>query len=139
MAVVVAGCSEDAPPATIDDPAFVRDANRVCERSVPGLRAPERDNSDTTALTAERLGEVADGLEGVAGRLRQVPVSAAAAGQVDAWLDDWDRFVTVGRRYAAAVEADDPERYSRIDDEAVTLARRMGRFARGNGIDDCVL
>jgi hypothetical protein len=140
-AVVFAGaaCSDDRPAATIDDPAFVRRANAVCAGSVPALRPPERGDSDTTALTARRLHDVAAGLEDVAERLRDVPVSTGAADQVDAWLDDWDRFVAVGRRYAEAVEADDPERQSEIDDEAVVLARRMGRFARGNRIDDCVL
>jgi hypothetical protein len=37
------------------------------------------------------------------------------------------------------VEAGDEERYTKIDDEAVDLAQRIGRFARGNRIDECVL
>jgi hypothetical protein len=132
-------CASDTPETTIDDPEFVRRANALCARSVPDLRAPDRQATSTSVVTAERLDEVADGLAEVAADLRRVPVTDAAADEVDAWLDDWERFVEVGHRYAEAVEADDPERYSRIDDEAVELARRMGRFARGNGIDDCVL
>ena len=137
--VTVAACGDDTPEATFDDPEFVRRANAVCARSVPALRAPDRQATSTSVVTAERLDDVAEELGEVVAELRRIPVSEDAATDVDAWLDDWEEFVAVGHRYAEAVEADDPERYSEIDDEAVDLARRMGRFARGNGIDDCVL
>jgi hypothetical protein len=68
-----------------------------------------------------------------------VPVRSADRARVEAWLDDWDEFVAVGRRYADAIADNDQDRYTRIDDEAVTIIQRIGRFARGNGIDDCVL
>ena len=126
------------PAATIDDDAFVRRANEICARDIPALRAPER-RSSTTALRPQTLRSVAGGIDRVAARLRDVPVEGDDAARVDAWLDDWDRYTEVGRRYADAVERDDPETYSAIDDEAVVIARRMGRFARGNHIDDCVL
>jgi hypothetical protein len=137
--VALPACSEGRGAATIDDPGFVRRANAVCARSLPGLRAPERRATSTTVVSAERLDAVADGLGRVAARLREVPVSDGAAGAVDAWLDDWDRFVAVGHRYAGAVDADDQQEYTRIDDEAVRLAVRIGKFARANRIDSCVL
>ena len=127
------------PPATIDDAAFVRRANEICARDVPALRAPERRSTSTTELKVATLRSVADGIDRVAKQLRSVPVEPDDAAAVDAWLDDWGRYTEVGRRYADAVEHDDPEAFSTIDDEAVVLAGRMGRFARGNRIDDCVL
>lgn len=139
LGAVAAACGNDAPPATIDDARFVRQANAACRSTVPGLRPPERGATSTTQLRAENLDRTADQLAALADRLRALPVQASAAAQVDTWLADWDRFVAVGRRYAAAVRADDPETYTSIDDEAVELAERMGRFARGNDIDDCVL
>lgn len=140
IAAVVAWSSSRSrrPEATIDDPEFVRRANEICARSVPSLRAPERRTS-TTALRPQTLRSVADGIDRVAAELRTVPVEPDDAARVDAWLDDWQRYTAVGRRYADAVSRDDAEEYSAIDDEAVVLASRMGRFARGNRIDACVL
>jgi len=139
-AVVVAACGgSERPAATISDPAFVRKANAICKKTVPGLRAPDRKATSTTQLRASTLDRTADAVGGVADQLRAVPVQADDAAKVRAWLADWDRFVVVGHRYAAAVKADDPERYTRIDDEAIKLAERIGTFARGNRIDDCVL
>lgn len=127
------------PEPTIDDAAFVRRANAVCARQIPALRAPERRAPSTTTLRVETLYSVADGIDRVAGELRSVPVEPDDAARVAAWLDDWGRYTRVGRRYAAAVSRGKPDEYSAIDDEAVIIARRMGRFARGNRIDDCVL
>ena len=127
------------PEATIDDSAFVRRANAICARQIPALRAPERRAPSTTALRVETLYSVADGIDRVADELRTVPVEPDDAPRVDAWLDDWGRYTQVGRRYADAVKRGSPREFSAIDDEAVVLARRMGRFARGNRIDDCVL
>lgn len=138
-AAALTACGDDPPPATIDDPTFVRRANAVCARSVPDLRAPERRATSTSVLDGERLDEVADGLAEVAAELRRLPVAEAAAAEVDAWLDDWDHFVDVGHEYADAVKADDPARYTEIDDEAIEVTQRIARFARGNGIDACVL
>ena len=127
------------PEATIDDAAFVRQANAICARHIPALRAPERRATSTTTLRVETLYSVADGIDRVAAELRTVPVEPDDAARVDAWLDDWSRYTQVGRRYADAVKRGDADEFSAIDDEAVVLARRMGRFARGNRIDDCVL
>jgi hypothetical protein len=136
---VLAACSGGSDVATIDDPAFVRAANAVCARDVPGLRAPERRATSTTVVSGRQLDEVADGLARVATRLRTLTVTDAAAAEVERWLDDWDAFVEVGHRYAAAVTANDQQRYTEIDDEAVELAQKIGRFAKANGIDDCIL
>ena len=135
-----AACSDGtSPAATIDDPAFVREANTVCRTRVAKLRAPDRKAPSTTALQPETIDATADGLAEVATELRALPVRAEDQGRVRAWLADWDRFIAVGHRYAAAVKAGDAERYTKIDDEAVDLAQRIGRFAKGNGIDQCIL
>jgi hypothetical protein len=136
----VAACTDNSrPAATIDDPAFVRRANDVCRTTVPSLRAPDRKAPSTTALQPATIEATADGLAAVAARLRTIPVRDEDASRVRAWLADWDRFISVGRRYAAAVEAGDEERYTKIDDEAIDLAQRIGRFAKGNRIDECIL
>ena len=137
--VALPACAEDAPPATINDPAFVRRANAVCRERIPALRAPDRKATSTTQLRGSTLDARADALAAVADELDALPIRPADAGRVDAWLADWDRFVEVGHRYADAVAADDQEASSKIDDEAVDLSERIGRFARGNGLDDCVL
>ena len=139
LLVGAGACGDDPPVATINDPSFVRQANAICRERIPDLRAADRKATSTTELRASTLQARADGLDEVAEELDALPVRPADADRVDAWLADWDRFVEIGRRYAAAVEADDPETYTEIDDEAVDLSERIGRFARGNGLDDCVL
>jgi hypothetical protein len=137
----LAACSNAnaRPAATIDDPTFVRQANSVCRGTVPALRAPDRKNTSTTIVVGERVDAVANGLAAVLVKLKTIPVRETDAGRVKAWLDDWGRFIDVGHQYAAAVRAQQPDRYTKIDDEAVRLAKRMGRFARGNRIDSCLL
>jgi hypothetical protein len=138
-AVAGACANTSKPAATINDPVFVRQANAVCRPAVPKLRAPDRKATSTTQLRASTIDGTADGVAAVAAELKQLPVRSQDRARVKAWLADWDRFVAVGHQYAAAVKADDPERYTRIDDQAVDLAERIGRFAKGNGIDDCIL
>jgi hypothetical protein len=137
--VALAACGDSIPPKTISDQAFVKAANKICAARIPPLRAPQRKATSTTDLRPENLERVAAGLEDTAAELRGLEVQAEDKAEVDAWLKDWDQFVDVGRRYAAAVKAGDDERFSRIDDEAITLTKRIGKFARGNGIDDCIL
>jgi hypothetical protein len=139
VALGAVACGDSAPTATLNDPAFVRQANAVCRPAVPKLRAPDRKATSTTRLKAATIDATADGVADVAADLRALPVRVADRAAVRAWLADWDRFVAVGHRYAAAVQDNDPDRYTKIDDEAVKLAERIERFAKGNGIDDCIL
>jgi hypothetical protein len=140
VSLAAAGCSDNSrPAATIDDPAFVRRANTVCRTTVAKLRAPDRKAPSTTELKPATIDATADGLAAVAAELRTLEVRAADQSKVRAWLADWDRFIAVGHRYAAAVKAGDEDLYTKIDDEAVDLAQRIGRFARGNRIDECIL
>jgi hypothetical protein len=139
LSLALAACGEATPPRTITDSAFVKQANTVCKASIPQLRAPERKATSTTDLRPENLEHIAAGLERVTAELRAIDVQAGDKAEVDAWLANWDRFVAVGRKYAAAVKANDQERFSKIDDEAIALTERIGKFARGNGITDCIL
>jgi hypothetical protein len=139
LALLLTACGDSTPPKTISDAAFVKQANAVCAARVPQLRAPEHKATSTTEVRAENLVRTADGLAAVAAKLRTIDVRPADRPEVNAWLADWDRFVAVGRRYAAAVKANDPERFSKIDDEAIALTKKIGKFARGNGIDACIL
>ena len=140
VAMAVVACGDNSKPAaTIDDPEFVRQANAVCKTTVADLRAPDRKTPSTTELKPATIDATADGLAAVAADLRTIPVRAEDEARVKTWLADWDRFIAVGHRYADAVKAGDEEGYTKIDDEAVDLAQRIGRFARGNGIDECIL
>jgi hypothetical protein len=140
FALAAAGCSGNSrPAATIDDPAFVRQANTVCRTAVAKLRAPDRKAPSTTELKPATIDATAEGLAAVAAELRTIEVRAEDEARVQAWLADWDRFIAVGHQYATAVKAGNEESYTKIDDEAVDLAQRIGRFARGNRIDECIL
>lgn len=134
-----AACGRDQPGPTISDAAYVRRANAVCEARVPDLRAPERRTTGTTEPTAATVDRVAGELAGVLEELRAIPVEKEDLDEVAHWLADWERYIEVGHLYADAVRSGDPAEYTEVDDEAVRLARRIGRFGRRNGIDECVL
>lgn len=148
LAVAVLGaCGGDDPPATIDDPAFVRQANTLCKRELPDLRAERRESNvfGTTDekdrdKTADRIEEVADGLDDLAAELGALPVqSVEDQAEVAGWLEEWANFTGIGRQYATAIRTERPSVYTKIEAESREVVRRIARFARGNDIDECVL
>lgn len=134
-------CGGDAPEApTIADQTFARRAEQLCARELPPLRADLAD--DETREPAEVAPTVvarADSLDQMVAGLRDVPVAPGDRAAVNEWLDDWDAYVQVGRRYAAALKDGDPDRYSAVADEGLEPQRRISAFARANGFDSCAL
>lgn len=135
------GSGPDLPPRTLADRDFARRAEAVCARTLPTLRRDRPEARETRRDSATLAGEVeraADGLAGVAGRLRSLPVAAGDEAEVDRWLDDWDAYVAVGRRYAEALRRDDREAYTAVADQGRPLTRRVFLYARANGMPACV-
>lgn len=146
VALTGAACN-DRPPATIDDETFVRQANSLCKKELPKLRAARReiDSFGTTdpkdrEKTAARVEEVADELDRISAELGALPVRRVEdQAEVAAWLEEWANFTGVGRQYAAAVRTERASVYSSIAADGNGPVRRIARFARGNRMDDCVL
>jgi hypothetical protein len=152
LPVVLAGltgaaCDNSRPPETIDDDAFVRQANALCKRELPALRAERRESNffgtideEDRTKTADRIEEVADELDRVAAELGALPVRRLEdQAEVAGWLEEWANFTGIGRQYAAAVRTERASVYTSIGAEGNGVVRRIARFARGNRIDECVL
>ena len=141
-----AACGTDRGPRTITDTGFVDAANALCQRELPALRAERResdffgrtDKSDR-ADVADRVEQVADRLDDVAGKLGGLPLAAADQGEVSAWLEEWANYTGIGRKYAEAVRSEKASVYSDIATEGNASVRRIADFARANRIDRCVL
>jgi hypothetical protein len=132
------------PPRTIHDAGFERRADAICKARVTEIR-PVASNPQAPgpslkpALLGQRIDATADAIVATAATLRSVPVRDADRGAVLAWLTEWDRYAAVGHRYADAVRVGDPRTYTSIERDGNGPAHRIGRFARGNHIDHCVL
>jgi hypothetical protein len=102
-------------------------------------RPEAREDTGTDAAFAARIDTAADGLERVATSLRGLPVAGADAARVDRWLDDWDAYVAVGRRYADRSRAGDDEAAESTRIDAAPIERRIYVFAKANGMPACTL
>jgi len=132
------------PGRTMTDPTFEREADAVCARTLPTLRAvrdknPSSDQSKKALnALADKVDEVSTKLTTFVAELRTVPVEAQNKAQVDAWLHQWDVYITIGHKYADAVRTGNDKRYSAVAKEGVAPVRAIAKFARGNHIDACV-
>lgn len=136
------GRGPEIPPRSVHDAAFTRRADAACARALPALRRDRpvvREDTGTGADLAGRVERAAAGLEGLAGRLRALPVAAADRPRVDRWLDDWDAYAAAGRRYARALRTGDQAAVGRAGPRGEHLARRIYLFSRANGMDRCTL
>lgn len=130
------------PPRSVGDVGFTDRAEALCAEALPPLRAarPEsREDTGTATEFARRIDRAADGLEDVVRDLRAVPVAAADAAEVDRWLDDWDAYVAVGRRYADRIRAEEGSATEEIGDEGSRISTSIFVFARSNGMPSCAL
>ena len=130
------------PPRTMTDATFVRQADALCARTLPKLRAVRPSSGSTKSpslpAVAARVDDVSNQLAAFATELRAIPVRAENVAQVDAWLHEWDVYIAVGHRYAAAVRTGNDKQYSAVAKQGVPPVRAIARFARGNRIDNCV-
>lgn len=130
----------ELPPRSVEDAEFARRANASCSRALPALRRQQREGgraSDDPAL-APRVDRAADGLQRLVGELRAIPVAPADQPEVDRWLDDWDGFVSVGRRFADALRRRDARARATTETEGNRFSRRIFGFAKANGMPACV-
>ncbi len=130
----------DLPPRTVEDAEFVRQANAACQRALRPLREERdrrnRDESDEEALR-RRVERAADEIERLSDEVRALPVDLGDQPEVNRWLDDWDAYVAVGRRFADAIGREDTESYGRIAAESSELSERIFVFAQANGMPEC--
>lgn len=143
LAVLMAAgaCGSDPPDVTpIADQAFVTTAAERCGNVLPALRP---DLSDKTKRTAAEIAVLVDDravkLEAFIAILRRLPVEDSARAAVDEWFADWSGYLAVGRRYAEALRADDPERFQKIAREGDVIQQRISARARASDMDDCAL
>lgn len=132
----------DIPPRSVSDEAFVTKADAICARSLPPLRRQRpvaREDTGADAAFAASIEKAADGLDRVARDLRSAPVAETDAARVDRWLDDWDAYIAVGRRYADRARAGDDGAAEDTRLEAAPLERRIFVFAKANDMPACTL
>jgi hypothetical protein len=138
--VLLGGCAGGPDGPRIDDPSFVGEAQELCSKRLPGLRA---DISDDTNRTPEEVAPTvrqrADQLGDLVDDLKRIEVTPPAETEVRRWLVDWDTYVKVGRRYADALETNDPDKYSAVAADGAGPAERISAFARVNGFSACAL
>lgn len=130
-----------AGPRVITDQAFVEQANQRCAAVIPGLRPQDtrRDDISSPAQIAEQSTRAAEGLAILSQELRALPVAAEQKPFVEGWLDGWGTFIDSGRRYARTIESGDVEAANDVARSGDPAQRRADAFARGNGIDACLL
>ncbi|MDQ1403927.1 MAG: hypothetical protein QOG03_2243 [Actinomycetota bacterium] len=132
------------PPRTIHDAAFERQADALCKTRLTDLRPARSDpegppSSVAPVVMGGRIDKTADEIAATAAALRALPVNESDHRLVEAWLADWDEYAAVGHRYADAVRGGDPRTYTKVEAQGHDPVHRIGRFARGNHIDHCVL
>ena len=138
--LVLTGCGNPPEGPRIEDASFTAAAAEICGKALPALRADVADDTPRQPVeVAPTVDERADSLADLVEELRAVDVEEAARPEVEAWLQDWDRYVEVGRRYAAALRSGDPDRYSSVAEEGRGPQERISAFARTNGMDSCAL
>ena len=131
------------PARTVDDTAFTDAANALCAKAMPAIRRqpPQPGGDDKPSADeafARRVERTATDLEAVVVDLRGLAVADADRDEIDRWLADWDEFVSVGHRYAAALRTGDREHYTAVGAEGDAPSRRIYAFSKANGMPECV-
>ena len=142
-------------PARLDDRGFVQWADQRCARAQTAIAAlPTARQAASRAERADQVDRGTDEVEMLVAALRMradASLEESTSGDgppdaelVDAWLDDWDVYVSDRRGHSAKLRtADDdtPDRELRfllVDmTEGSTYTERMDGFARLNNMDNC--
>jgi uncharacterized protein DUF2510 len=132
------------PPRSVSDTAFTTAANDLCAQRMPGIRSQppqtgSKEKLDPDAATAARMERTAADLAGLVAGLRRLPLAEADRVEVAGWFDHWDRFVDVGRRYAAALRGGKNPSAKAVGAEAAVPSREIYRFAKANGMPECIV
>jgi hypothetical protein len=128
-------------PKVLTDQAFVQQANRTCAAAISSLRPQDtsRDSTITPEQIADQSTKAADGLAALAQQLRDLPVAPEQGPFVAGWLDGWGTFIDAGHRYAQAVRSGNVKAANEVARSGDPAQRRADAFARGNGLDACLL
>ncbi len=133
----------DIPPRSVGDRSFTRRAEAACKSVLPKLQAQRpqlgEKPKDRAEVVASRVESTADGLEELVVQLRAIPVAAADQVRVDGWLDDWETYIAVGRRYSADLRKGDGDAAVRAARDGDPLTRRVYLFSKSNEMPSCVL
>ncbi|HUR24306.1 MAG TPA: hypothetical protein VMZ73_10580 [Acidimicrobiales bacterium] len=131
------------PARTVADVAFTLRAEAACRKVLPKLQAQRpqlgEKPKDEAELVATKVERTADGLEKLVAELRALPVAAGDEARVEGWLDDWDAYIAVGRRYTAALLRGKGGAPTRAAEEGDPITRRVYLFSKSNGMSSCVL
>lgn len=127
-------------PRVLTDTAFVARANTLCRDTMPTLRPPDNGpfgSLVTPAQTADRIDQVAAGLDELAARLRAIPAALPDQPHIAGWLAIWARYTAEGRTYA-----DWLRRHGFANPGSVLSAsnrdqHQADNFALANGLKDC--
>jgi len=140
VGLMTSSCGGGPEAPLIDDPGFAQQAERICAKEFPPLRADLSDDEPREpGEVAPTIESRAESVEAIVRTLRGLRVDPKARGPVDAWFADWATYVDVGRRYADALKEGDPERYSTVAEEGLEPQARISAFARANGFKSCAL
>jgi hypothetical protein len=145
IAVGVAGAAlrpKSPGPRVLTDARYVRLANAECGRTLPGLRPQDSGpfgRAVTPNQTAAQIEAAAGGLDDLAGRLRGLPGAGADRPFVTAWLDGWQRYASLGRRYAAFLRQHGNDTPGTLSRDIAQQARAVDDFALANGLKTCTL
>ena len=133
----IASLSESA---TIDDQAFVRRADAEClgaQRRVDRLEPVAADAGDEA--TADGIDAYVGELERLVASLTAIEVAAPDREAVDGWLDDWNAYTAIGRRYADDLRSGDEDAARAESEHSRGIAQDLGGFALANGMADCII
>jgi hypothetical protein len=130
------------PPRSVTDTAFTTEANALCRRMLTPLQKArpqlgKKDDPGTKRAVAANVDATAGTLEQTGAQLRALPVSTTNRPSVVGWLDRWDAYTNVGRRYAEALRAGNEHEYTRIAQAGNDPSRDVYLFAHANGMPAC--
>lgn len=141
VAATSLGRGPDLPPRTLEDAAFVDRASEECRRALPALRQdrpePGPEGAGSVSEVRTQVERAVRDLTVLLGRLRSLPVVDTERAEVDRWLDDWEAYIGVGRRYAAALARGRPGQTGSVSREGDEYSGRIFRYAVANGIRAC--
>jgi hypothetical protein len=138
-AYALSGLAERTPPDTLTETAFAVAAEPRCAAARAAI--DELPLAMTARSAVERAGTLDQAttiVEGLVIDLRAIPVDAPAdRALVDAWLDDWDRYVADRRRYAEALRSDATARFTLTARNGKNYTRTMDAMAEVNEMPSC--
>lgn len=125
---------------TLEDTAFPTAAEPRCAEARARLEAlPSGIEAETAEARAASLDASTDVLDAMVSELRALapPEDHPDAATIDAWLDDWERYLADRRDYAERLREDGSARFQLSDrnGQAVTVA--MDNLANVNDMPSC--